>query len=384
MPPVVRTGVVAAAAAAATITVSPNWVGATPPEPATTGDWQVIAQGLVELDAGDRQWTVERVEVATDAAADVAAAEPTFVLGAVGSSLVGTDTPSAFLHAGEATFAAGDAAVASGSDEAAAVDVLSLAPAQDDNTSTPLTLLAGTYDVELWRDVLAPGETAELASTLPMFVMVTDGSVTDAAGVAFEAGTTSTFAGDAALTAGADAPAAVVAAIVTPLPGVADSLAPATEPAPETTVTPAPPATATAAPTTAAPASTAPPTTAAPVDSDGDGLTDADETSVYGTDPNQVDSDGDTLYDGDEVNRYGSDPTATDTDGDGIGDADEVLRIGSSPSDGDSDGDELDDYVEWTAYLTSPINPDTDGDLDYDGYEVRMGTDPLDSSDFTR
>ncbi|MCB9681248.1 MAG: FG-GAP repeat protein [Alphaproteobacteria bacterium] len=45
-----------------------------------------------------------------------------------------------------------------------------------------------------------------------------------------------------------------------------------------------------------------------PVDTDGDGLTDADETGVYGTDPNDPDTDGDGADDGEEVDR-GSDPT---------------------------------------------------------------------------
>jgi hypothetical protein len=44
------------------------------------------------------------------------------------------------------------------------------------------------------------------------------------------------------------------------------------------------------------------------LDSDGDGLTDRDETSVYHTDPTNPDSDGDGYSDGDEVNEYETNP----------------------------------------------------------------------------
>ena len=88
-------------------------------------------------------------------------------------------------------------------------------------------------------------------------------------------------------------------------------------------------------------------------DSDADGLSDDDETNVYGTDPNDADTDDDGLSDGDEV-ALGTDPLDPDTDGDGLSDGDEV------------------------ALGTDPTNPDTDGDGDTDGEEVDFGTDPTD------
>lgn len=59
------------------------------------------------------------------------------------------------------------------------------------------------------------------------------------------------------------------------------------------------------------------------MDTDDDGLTDAEEQRL-GTDPNSVDSDNDGLFDREEVRVYKTDPTNPDTDGDGYGDGEEV------------------------------------------------------------
>jgi serine/threonine-protein kinase len=72
----------------------------------------------------------------------------------------------------------------------------------------------------------------------------------------------------------------------------------------------------------------------APKDSDGDGLSDAEEAQ-YGTNPHNPDSDGDGLSDGDEVNKYHTDPLVADTDGDGYSDGAEVAA-GSNPNDPNS------------------------------------------------
>lgn len=69
------------------------------------------------------------------------------------------------------------------------------------------------------------------------------------------------------------------------------------------------------------------------VDSDGDGLGDAQEEG-WGSDPNNPDTDGDGLWDGDEYENN-SDPNNTDTDGDGYGDNDEVNE-GTDPADASS------------------------------------------------
>ena len=65
------------------------------------------------------------------------------------------------------------------------------------------------------------------------------------------------------------------------------------------------------------------------LDTDGDGVPDADEQQ-NGTDPNDPDSDDDGLNDGDEQ-RYGSDPKDPDSDDDGLNDGDEIA-LGTNPT----------------------------------------------------
>jgi len=87
----------------------------------------------------------------------------------------------------------------------------------------------------------------------------------------------------------------------------------------------------------------------APADSDGDGLTDAEEADI-GTDPLNPDTDGDGLLDGEEVNNqdYLLDPLNPDTDGDGWDDFEEVINQGTDPTNVDTDGD----------FITDPCDPD--------------------------
>lgn len=66
-------------------------------------------------------------------------------------------------------------------------------------------------------------------------------------------------------------------------------------------------------------------------DNDADGLSNNDETK-YGTDPKKADTDGDGLLDKDEVSVYHTNPLKTDTDGDGFSDFNEV-RNHTSPLD---------------------------------------------------
>ena len=73
-----------------------------------------------------------------------------------------------------------------------------------------------------------------------------------------------------------------------------------------------------------------------PVDTDGDGLNDAEEM-LYGTDPELVDTDEDGLDDHDEVVR-GTNPIDPDSDADGLSDSEEVA-LGTNPLVVDTDGE---------------------------------------------
>ena len=64
-----------------------------------------------------------------------------------------------------------------------------------------------------------------------------------------------------------------------------------------------------------------------------------------------------------------------DSDGDGLTDAEEV-KLGTDPYKKDTDGDGLSDYDEVKLWLTDPLNPDTDGDGYSDGQEINSGYNP--------
>ncbi len=94
------------------------------------------------------------------------------------------------------------------------------------------------------------------------------------------------------------------------------------------------------------------------LDSDGDGLTDAEERQIK-TDPFNPDTDGDQLTDWEEVRVYGTDPLNPDSDFDGLTDGAEVH-----------------------VYKTDPLNADTDRGGVSDGHEViEDNTNPLDPKD---
>ena len=118
-------------------------------------------------------------------------------------------------------------------------------------------------------------------------------------------------------------------------------------------------------------------------DLDKDGLKDTDEY-LAGSNPTQKDSDGDGLSDADEVQKYGTDPTQKDSDGDGLSDYDEVKNYGTDPLSADSDGDGLSDSDEIkgaSGYVTDPLNADSDGDGMADGDEIAHGYDPTNPAD---
>ena len=105
-------------------------------------------------------------------------------------------------------------------------------------------------------------------------------------------------------------------------------------------------------------------------DSDGDGLSDADELAI-GTDLDDPDTDGDGMEDGDEVG-YGTNPFDRDTDDDGLSDGAEYNVYFCDPLIQDTDGDQIGDATEvGRDYATihtagSYFVPDTDTDTTTD------------------
>ena len=102
-------------------------------------------------------------------------------------------------------------------------------------------------------------------------------------------------------------------------------------------------------------------------DHDDDGLTDENETLIWGTDPFDSDSDDDGLSDYDEVIIYGTNPLSIDSDTDGLTDSQEVNTHGTNPLNSDSDNDGLSDGQELNYWGTNPLlyDPDSDNDLFY-------------------
>tara|TARA_B100000674_G_scaffold280556_1_gene231918 strand:- start:4824 stop:8285 length:3462 start_codon:yes stop_codon:yes gene_type:complete len=99
-------------------------------------------------------------------------------------------------------------------------------------------------------------------------------------------------------------------------------------------------------------------------DRDGDGLTNYDEVSVYGTDPDDIDTDDDQINDGEEVNIYNTNPLSVDSDSDGLEDGREILVNATDPLDVDTDDDGLLDGAEVDIHFTNPLVADPDADSD--------------------
>ncbi len=356
-----------------------------PPSPAT-GHAQVIAQGLVNFGDGPYSWTLGEIEVETTEHM-LAVETATFLLAGDDSVHVhGTEGTSVRLAAGEAMFRPAGSTAAVLGDVPATVGAIAVGPAAAGQTGT-FTPGAGAHDVDLLRDVLAPGEALVLPAGLAAFVVLTDGDVADNE-TTLETGSATLVAGGQLLTNPAEQdPAIVVVAVIGPSITIGTQASTSTS-------------TSAAATTTAPPMVTTTVTAAVSPDTDDDGLTDAEEADL-GTNPNDEDSDDDGLNDGREHFDIGTDPADPDTDDDGRTDGGEMIGTDfpSDPTDADTDDDGLDDGEEagdWEtdsydsdtdddgltdgdevhSYSTHPHKPDTDGDFFSDGNEVAAGTNP--------
>ncbi|MFT7582808.1 MAG: MYXO-CTERM domain-containing protein [Myxococcota bacterium] len=95
-------------------------------------------------------------------------------------------------------------------------------------------------------------------------------------------------------------------------------------------------------------------------DTDGDGLSDIDERTIYHSDPDEPDSDGDGLNDGSEIATE-TDPLNEDTDGDGSLDGEEMIYM-TNPLDDDSDDDGFLDGTDNCPTIANATQNDTDSD----------------------
>jgi hypothetical protein len=374
---------------------------------------QTVAQGLIGIE-GPVVWRVRELGLSSTGAPE--SASSSFTLQRTGAAIIRNELTSrrSRLEPGEAFFmASGDPFLryAVGSDPSI-IWVVELLPqdAAAPGTSTTGTVLftsdaindypRGTFDAELQRGVLLPGEVSELPPhTGPALVMVTSGRIQASADggqpAAIGAGSGRLVTGALTLrngdtqpaafviaslgepVDGAEQPAAAAQTAPTPAPGqpVPTVLLPPVDAAQETVPpTPVPEVVTEPTPAPTQPAAPAP----AEGDTDGDGWSDAEEIA-YGSDPLNRDYDGDGLLDGEEIYVYGTDPLNNDSDGDGLVDGEEVYQYGSGPLATDSDGDGLGDADELFVYGTNPAAFDTDGDGIGDGEEVfSFGTNPLD------
>src|SRR5215218_9919508 len=355
-----------------------------------------VAQGLIGVD-GPLVWRVREVGLSATGAPE--SGSTSFTLQRTGAAIIRNELTSrrTRLEAGEAYFMpSGDPFLryAVGSDPSM-IWVFELLPpeAAAPGAATTGTVLftsdaindypRGTFDVELQRGILLPGEVSELPPhTGPALMMVSSGRVQATADggqpAPISAGSGRLVTGALTLRNGDTQPAAfVVAALGEPVDGAEQPAAAqaATTQAVPTPVPGQPVPTVLLPPVDAAPTAVAPTTvpeqvlveptpipTTAPVvssesgDIDGDGLSDVDE-AAYGSDPLNRDYDADGLLDGEEVYIYGTDPLNNDTDGDGLLDGEEVNQFGTSPIAWDTDGDGLSDADELFTYGTDPLDP---------------------------
>jgi hypothetical protein len=370
-----------------------------------------VAQGLIGVE-GPLVWRVREVGLSATGAPE--SGSTSFTLQRTGAAIIRNELTSrrTRLEAGEAFFMpSGDPFLryAVGSDPSI-IWVIELLPPESaaPGAATTGTVLftsdaindypRGTFDVELQRGILLPGEVSELPPhTGPALLMVTSGRLQATADggqpAPISAGSGRLVTGALTLRNGDTQPAAfVVAALGEPVDGAEQ---PAAAQIAQTPVPGQPVPTVLLPPVDAAPTAVAPtpvpalvepapvPTTAPVVSSesgdiDGDGLSDVDE-AAYGSDPLNRDYDADGLLDGEEVYIYGTDPLNNDSDGDGLLDGEEVNQFGTSSTNSDADGDGLVDDDEIFVYGTAPDVFDTDGDGTGDGEEVlTLGTNPLD------
>ena len=101
------------------------------------------------------------------------------------------------------------------------------------------------------------------------------------------------------------------------------------------------------------------------LDYDDDGISNDNETLIWGTDPYNEDTDFDGINDFDEIFIYFTNATMADSDLDGLSDLVEVSIHMTNPNNEDSDSDGLNDGAEINLWGSDPLIFDPDDDSDF-------------------
>jgi subtilisin-like proprotein convertase family protein len=101
------------------------------------------------------------------------------------------------------------------------------------------------------------------------------------------------------------------------------------------------------------------------LDHDDDGISDENETLVWGTDPYNADTDNDGINDYDEIFVYMTNPILEDSDSDGLTDSSEISIYLTNPNSDDTDIDGLTDGAEINLWQSNPLVYDADNDSDF-------------------
>ncbi len=323
---------------------------------------QVIAQGLAFFDAdAEYVWRVREIAPPPEEeAASAAAVAYSFLLQRTGATVVRNDVSQrrGRIEPGEAYYLSANdpyTRFAIG-DDPSSLWMIELVDANVDPEELEGEVVydggamngvpGGTYDMELVRNILQPGEAAEIPEhSGPALVLSSFGEVqaTTASGQGnvLDTGEGQLSVGPLVLRNNGERPVVYLVAylgdrVLDPgeTPESSEDEAADTDATPEAEGTPV--------------AESGGPDD----DDDGDGLTNAEEVERQ-TDPANPDSDGDGLTDGEEVNDLETDPTNPDTDGDDLEDGDEITQ-GTDPSLLDSDNDGYPDGEEVLQHNTDP------------------------------
>ena len=185
--------------------------------PVALGHAEVIAQGVVTFPDGAFVWDAQHLDGAALPYEFTDSPSMFLVAGGPDGILVqGTGGLLAVLHAGEGSYvpagATGTAApVTTGA--TATADRITFVAGTGADAFTPG---AGHHDVNVVRDVVAPGETFTVASQFPVLVIVSGGDLVDAAGTRgpVAGGTATTLGTTVSLRNDGSVPTVVIAGVL--------------------------------------------------------------------------------------------------------------------------------------------------------------------------